>query len=224
MILAINTAFMEANVGLILDNGKRIERTIDAKSKHSENVLKTIDEVCEEAGINIRDIEHFAVVIGPGSFTGIRIGVAIIKAVGCVNEKAKFYPVSSLELMAYIYSQKNNNSFAIVLNALSNLFFVANFDKGGIKIKEERMIDRCELDKINVKKVCLAGDLNLNEADYIQIQTSNLLDFAESLVKQGKSEKIENVTPLYLRPSQAEANLKSVKKVWKLVDKYKDKM
>ena len=224
MILAINTAFMEANVGLILDNGKRIERTIDAKSKHSENVLKTIDEVCEEAGINIRDIEHFAVVIGPGSFTGIRIGVAIIIAVGWVNEKAKFYPVSSLELMAYIYSQKNNNSFATVLNALSNLFFVANFDKGGIKIKEERMIDRCELDKINVKKVCLAGDLNLNEADYIQIQTSNLLDFAESLVKNGKSEKIEKVTPLYLRPSQAEANLKSVKKVWKLVDKYKDKM
>ena len=57
MILAINTAFMEANVGLILNDGKRIERTIDAKSKHSEHVLKTIDEVCTEAGVNINDIE-----------------------------------------------------------------------------------------------------------------------------------------------------------------------
>ena len=131
MILAINTAFMDANIGLILDDGKRIERTIDAKSKHSENVLKTIDEVLEEAGISIRDIDNFAVVIGPGSFTGIRIGVAIIKAIGCVNNKAKFYPVSSLELMAYIYSQKNKNSFATILNALSNLYFVAKFDKNG---------------------------------------------------------------------------------------------
>ena len=48
MLLAINTAFMDANIGLVLDNGKILSRTIDAKSKHSENVLKTIDEMCEE--------------------------------------------------------------------------------------------------------------------------------------------------------------------------------
>ena len=224
MILAINTAFMEANVGLILNDGKRIERTIDAKSKHSENVLKTTDEVCTEAGVNINDIENFAVVVGPGSFTGIRIGVAIIKAIAVVNEKAKFFPVSSLELMAYIYSQKNNNSFATVLNALSNLFFVAEFDKNGIKLKEERMIERCELEKIKERKVCLKGDLVLENADYIEITTHELLNFALSLVENGKSESIENVNPLYLRPSQAEANLKSVKKVWKIVDKCDDKM
>ena len=212
MILAINTAFMDANIGLILDDGKRIERTIDAKSKHSENVLKTIDEVLEEAGISIRNIDNFAVVIGPGSFTGIRIGVAIIKAIGCVNNKAKFYPVSSLELMAYIYSQKNKNSFATILNALSNLYFVAKFDKNGIKIEEERMIEKCELEKIKMKKVQLNGDLNLEDADSVDITCDSLLSFAEVLVTKGKSESVDNINPLYLRPSQAEANLKSTKK------------
>ena len=45
MILAINTAFLNANLGIIADKNVRFEETIDAKSKHSENVLKTIDSL-----------------------------------------------------------------------------------------------------------------------------------------------------------------------------------
>lgn len=212
MVLAINTAFMEANIGLVLDDGKRFERTIDAKSKHSENVLKTIDALCETAGVKLQDIDNFAVVVGPGSFTGIRIGVAIMKAIGVVKD-AKFFPVSSLDLMAYIYTQKNNIDFTTVLNGLSNLFFVAGYKKGGIKVQEERMIEKCELEKITQKLVCLKDDLALQNADYVEITTENLLDYALFLVANDRSVKIENLNPVYLRPSQAEANLKSVKKV-----------
>lgn len=213
MILAINTAFMEANIGLVLDDGRRILRTIDAKTKHSENVLKEIDGILEEANVKIGDIENFSVVVGPGSFTGLRIGVAIIKAIGVVSEKAKFFPVSSLELMAYIYSQTNKNSFQTVLNALSNFFFVADFDKNGIKIGNERMIEKCELEKNKEKKVCLEGDLDLDGADYVKITTPHLLDYSEFLVKEGRSLSATEIVPLYLRPSQAEANLKNLKKV-----------
>ncbi len=208
MILAINTAFMNANIGIIRDDGLRFERTIDAKSKHSENVLKTIDELCLQAGVDINDIDDFAVVVGPGSFTGIRIGVAIIKAIGCVRENARFYPVSSLSLMAYIYSQKNKHSFVTILNALSGLIFVANFDENGLKVKEERMIERCELEKISEQKVCLKDDYSLENADYVEITTENFLDYVQFLVKKGQRANLEEINPVYIRPSQAEANLK----------------
>ena len=141
MLLAINTAFMDANLGLILDDGNVIERTIDAKSKHSENVLKTIDEMCEEANVVFREIDKVAVIVGPGSFTGIRIGVAIIKALGCVNENLKVYPLTSLEFMAYIYLQNHKEDITCVLNALSGLYFVARFDKDMNKLEEEKMVD-----------------------------------------------------------------------------------
>lgn len=213
MILAMNTAFLTANLGLIKEDGTKYEKCIDAKSKHSENVLKTIDELLNQAKANINEVDKVAVVVGPGSFTGVRIGVAIVKGMGAVNEKLKVYPVSSLELMAYIYSQKHKKDFVCVLNALSNLFFVCEFDKNGIKQGKERMIDRETLDAINLGKVCLENDLELDGAEYVEITTSNLLDFAELLVSKNEWKDAQIVEPVYIRPSQAEANLKSNKNV-----------
>ena len=89
-MLAINTAFMTANLALKTAKGKTVLKDIDAKSKHSENVLKTIDQMCEEANVNILDVKTVAVVVGPGSFTGLRIGTAIAKALGAVNKDLKF--------------------------------------------------------------------------------------------------------------------------------------
>lgn len=211
MILAINTAFLTANLGLILDNGDCHGKTIDAKSKHSENVLKTIDELCQEAKVNIGDVDKVSVVVGPGSFTGIRIGVAIVKGLGVVKENLKVFPVSSLELMAYIYSQKHKSSFVCVLNALSNLYFVCEFDENGIKTGEERMIDKGELEKINKKLVCLGGDLEMDGADYVEITTENFLEYTKKITQEKSGISADLVEPVYIRPSQAEANLKSPK-------------
>ncbi len=209
MLLAINTAFMDANIGLVLDNGKILCRTIDAKSKHSENVLKTIDEMCEEGNVLFRDIDKVAIVVGPGSFTGIRIGVAIIKALGSVNTNLKVYPITSLELMAYIYLQNHKEKITCVLNALSNLYFVASFDENGNKIKKENMVEKLDHDD---KLVVLKGDLVLDDADSVEMDTSSLINFAKEILKEKDSISAEKLEPLYLRPSQAEANLKTNKK------------
>lgn len=209
MLLAINTAFMDANIGLVLDNNKILGRTIDAKSKHSENVLKTIDEMCEEGNVLFRDIDKVAIVVGPGSFTGIRIGVAIIKALGSVNTNLKVYPITSLELMAYIYLQNHKEKITCVLNALSNLYFVASFDENGKKIKKENMVEKLDHDD---KLVVLKGDLVLDDADSVEMDTSSLVNFAKEILKEKDSISAEKLEPLYLRPSQAEANLKTNKK------------
>ncbi|MDE6583182.1 MAG: tRNA (adenosine(37)-N6)-threonylcarbamoyltransferase complex dimerization subunit type 1 TsaB, partial [Clostridia bacterium] len=120
-MLVINTAFMTANLGLETADGKICVKELDAKAKHSENVLKTIDELCEETGVNVLDVGTVAVVTGPGSFTGLRIGVSIAKALGCVNEGLKFLSLSSLELMAYISvkNHKHDTDFVCAIDALS---------------------------------------------------------------------------------------------------------
>lgn len=209
MLLTINTAFMDANIGLVLDSGKILSRTIDAKSKHSENVLKTIDEMCEEGNVRFRDIDKVAVVIGPGSFTGIRIGVAIVKALGCVNLNLKVYPITSLELMAYIYLQNHKEKITCVLNALSNLYFTAKFDDDGKKLEKEKMVDKLNDDE---KIIVLKGDLNLPNSVSVELNTVSLVDFALKKIEKDMPISAENLEPLYLRPSQAEANLKSNKK------------
>ncbi len=209
MLLTINTAFMDANIGLVLDSGKILSRTIDAKSKHSENVLKTIDEMCEEGNVRFRDIDKVAVVIGPGSFTGIRIGVAIVKALGCVNLNLKVYPITSLELMAYIYLQNHKEKITCVLNALSNLYFTAKFNDEGKKLEKEKMVDKLNDDE---KIIVLKEDLNLPNSVSVELNTVSLVDFALKKIEKDMPISAENLEPLYLRPSQAEANLKSNKK------------
>jgi tRNA threonylcarbamoyl adenosine modification protein YeaZ len=205
-MLAINTAFMTANLGLKTADGSVVLRDIDAKSKHSENVLKTIDEMCEQANVNVLDVGTVAVVVGPGSFTGLRIGTAIGKALGCVNPKLKFLALSSLELMAYVVKKKAlaSGNFVCAINALSNLFFVAYFDKNGIKLKDEQMIDFAEFEKINLPKFCLAGDIKGLGCEEIMLECGDFLDFALQEEEKGKFAQEKELVPVYLRLSQAE--------------------
>lgn len=203
-MLAINTAFLTANLALESSRGV-FTKTLDAKSKHSENVLKNIDDLCKEANIDILDVDTVAVVTGPGSFTGLRIGVAIAKALGCVNKNLKFVSVSSLELMAYIVAKNRLNQgqdFVCVLNALSNFYFVGYFDKNGTKLKSETMVEKEVYDQITVQKFGLTGDLEGLQT--VEISSLDLLEFAKTK-HEFISEK--ELLPLYLRPSQAESDL-----------------
>lgn len=208
-MLAINTAFMTANLALETPDGRTIYRELDAHSKHSENVLKTIDEMCQEGGIDVLDVGTIAVVVGPGSFTGLRIGTAIAKALGCVNKKLKFVGLSSLELMANIVTENKlcSENFVCVLNALSDLYFVAYFDKTGIILQEERMIDKQEYLGIKQPIFGLKGDLQDEHINQIEITSEDLLAFAKKQEKLGKFVALEELLPVYLRLSQAEDNL-----------------
>lgn len=208
-MLAINTAFMTANLALKTPDGKVVLKDIDAKSKHSENVLKTIDQMCEEARCDILDVGSVAVVVGPGSFTGLRIGTAIAKALGCVKNDTKFIAISSLELMAFIAAKtkKISENFVCAINALSDLYFVAYFDEKGIKLQEETMIEKDVFDAINEPIFVLKDDVEGDGLNEIEIKTADFLEFALILEAQKKFVKESELEPVYLRLSQAEANL-----------------
>ena len=209
-MLAINTALLTANLAL-KTKGENFYKEIDAKSKHSENVLKAIDELCQEANLDISDIGILSVVLGPGSFTGLRIGTAIAQALGSVNKSLKFVGVSSLELMAYIIAKNKlnkNKNFSCVINALSDLFFVANFDQNGIIIGEQRIIDKSEFLSLNEEVFALKDDLPKYDLNLVELSCEALLEFSELKAEKQDFLPLDEVLPIYLRASQAEDNLK----------------
>lgn len=214
-MLAINTAFMTTNLALKTDN-KTVLRELDSSCKHSENVLKTIDEMCQEAQIDILDEKVVAVVTGPGSFTGLRIGVSIAKALGCANKNLKFISMSSLDFMAYIVSKNNlcQGEFVCALNALSNLFFVSTYDKDGTKTQNEKMIEKSAFEEIKSPIFVLDGDLKSDSDHTISMTSKDLLEYALKLENAGLFTSEKDLLPVYLRASQAEDNLsKKDKKV-----------
>ena len=88
-ILAIDTTTKKAAVALKDDN-HIFFRQIDNEITHSEKLLPLLNEVLIETNTALKDIDLFAITLGPGSFTGVRIGIASIKAIAKVTNKKIF--------------------------------------------------------------------------------------------------------------------------------------
>ncbi len=99
-ILGIDTSAVCACVA-VTENGKILsESSVNTGLTHSRTLLPMIDSTLKNAEINLSEIDFFACSVGPGSFTGVRIGVAAVKGL-CDGLGKKVMPVSTLEALAY---------------------------------------------------------------------------------------------------------------------------
>ncbi len=82
IILAIDSCSLPGSISLCRGNEIRFEQMLDTGLSHSLTLLETVDEALTAGGADICDVDIFAVSSGPGSFTGLRIGLATVKAFG----------------------------------------------------------------------------------------------------------------------------------------------
>ena len=157
-ILSIDTTTKTASVALKIDN-KIFKKDIDNEITHSEKLLPLIHNILKEQNLNINNIDKYIVLNGPGSFTGIRIGLATIKAFTMVNKK-EIISMSSLEAIALsTYIKLNTNEKKYVLSLID-----ARNDRvyyGLFKIYKEN-------NKIYIQNECvLNNDLIENALNYL---------------------------------------------------------
>jgi len=98
-ILSIDTTTKVAAVS-VLYNDKIIEKSISNEVTHSEKMLPLIDEILKENNLTLQNIDMYACINGPGSFTGIRIGLSTLKAFSLVDNK-KIFSMPSTDLLSY---------------------------------------------------------------------------------------------------------------------------
>ena len=100
MLLAVESSSKSLSVALFQDN-RLIEEifTISEGRTHSEKLLPLVDQILRTQNLKINDIVSFAVAVGPGSFTALRVGMATVMGLAC-GIKAPIYPVSSLKALA----------------------------------------------------------------------------------------------------------------------------
>lgn len=97
-ILAIDTTTKKATVALKTEDNIYLKE-LDNEITHSEKLLPLLDEVLKMSNNSLKDVDLFALTLGPGSFTGVRISIATIKAIAKVMDK-KIFGTTSLELLA----------------------------------------------------------------------------------------------------------------------------
>ncbi|HOI45980.1 MAG TPA: tRNA (adenosine(37)-N6)-threonylcarbamoyltransferase complex dimerization subunit type 1 TsaB, partial [Candidatus Aminicenantes bacterium] len=98
-ILAVDTTTWTGSVALLEDAKLVCEVNWESRSSHASRLLSSVDHVLEAGGIQIRDVDGFAVAVGPGSFTGIRIGLSTVKALAFASRKP-VAAVSTLRALA----------------------------------------------------------------------------------------------------------------------------
>ena len=98
-VLGIETATAVCSVALLENIGVSVERSISLKQMHSEKIMFLIDECLTSAKSDLRSIDGIAVSIGPGSFTGLRIGLSVAKGLA-YSSGLKIVAVPTLEALA----------------------------------------------------------------------------------------------------------------------------
>lgn len=182
--LAIDTTMETLAIALSI-NGKDITQTIETdKKKHNATLLPAIDGILDEYNASIKDIDIFGVVVGPGSFTGIRVGVAAINAFAFAMKK-KVIEVTSLELGRV---DNENEDILSLIDCRHNNFYAGLFQKDKV---EYMAITKKEADKIQVKHILCKNP-----------SPNSLLKIMKQKIDNNKFS--EKAKPFYLKKSSAE--------------------
>lgn len=99
-VLALETTSTSGGVAIAAAGAIRAAALLDIRVTHSERLMPQIDSLLDQAGMTIDDIDMVAVSNGPGSFTGVRIGLATAKGI-CEAKQIPLWPVHSLDLLAH---------------------------------------------------------------------------------------------------------------------------
>jgi tRNA threonylcarbamoyladenosine biosynthesis protein TsaB len=215
-ILAIDTSSPICSVAILENDNLVDEINLDDGRTHSENLMPLIDSVLKRNKLDIKDIEMISCSVGPGSFTGIRIGVSTIKPMAEILN-IKIASVTSLEVLAR--NIENAETIVSLIDARNNQVYCGIFDQKYNK-KEEYLAD----DISNVIEV-------LKKYENIVLTGSGTILHKELLIKSlispkfcsennqsakncgkiGYKKYVENnlcdsdtIIPIYLRKSQAE--------------------
>lgn len=224
LTLSIDTSTEKGSVA-ILDGENVIGAVfISQKKSYSQILIPSIDFLLHQHSLSLKDVEGFSVSIGPGSFTGIRIGISCVKAFSLALKK-KIAPVSSLFALAYKLREFKNSFICPVIDAKKGEIFSSLYlIKENIEIIIEEgcyapsdffprlpgeviyfIGNGCNLWKREIEKTFKGKPVFL---DFNTFLAEEIGKIGYKILLEGKGKEPHEIFPLYYRPSEAELKKK----------------
>ena len=216
--LSIDTSSEICGVSLLEDDKLIDDNSLNNGRTHSENLMPLIKEILDRNNIDLSGIDLISIVVGPGSFTGIRIGVATVKALAEVH-KIKIATVTSLEALA----ENIEGDFIKIglIDARNDQVYCGIFDREN-NLLEKYIADSIDyaieqITKYKGKNIAVSGNGAIKYRELLSEKIPNIIfcedniQKAENVGKIGYRKYLRNelqtsdtVMPLYMRKSQAE--------------------
>lgn len=227
-ILGIDTSAKTSSVGIVEDGKVVDEVFVNEGLTHSETIMPMIDKLLKQNNISVDDIDAYAVNNGPGSFTGVRIGVAVVKGMAFKDDK-DCYEVSTLDSIAYNCIYKDGKVVSCI-DARRNQVFNAVYSVSKGKLTKEvndRSIlikDLYEELKDVEENIYFVGDGQDKVLDYFSEndmlkENFKFPEYLENVQRgtntamiaynnQSSKKKGKDILPQYLKLTQAEQELR----------------
>lgn len=224
--LAIDTSTMMATCAVIDGDYLLGEFSLNQDMSHSENLIPMVKEILDNLKLQPRDIDLYGIAIGPGSFTGLRIGAATIKAFAHVFDKT-IIGVSTLEALAY--NLPYNGTIVPMIDARRNRVYTGVYQWEGQELKN--MVAAAAIDIDELLDMLLAyediivngnglhlyrekildklGDrVRLAPIGLRECKASSVAELARVKYETGIRDDYYSLVPDYLRESQAQRELR----------------
>ncbi len=192
--LAVDTSSRYLTVLAVKDGLTILRHLPECAMRHSVILMDEIDSALNEAGLAPDDCDFFSAVTGPGSFTGIRIGIAAVKGFATATNKP-LLGVTAFELIAY---NVNSADFYVVIDAAHGHCYVCGFGGDKKVTLPPSYLSFGEVEKLHAP---LYGFEALPFENYTSLAVKDCLLNAV-LAKEGSL--TDGITALYVRKSQAE--------------------
>ncbi len=218
-ILGIDTTTRFLSLG-IYDNGRICEYNIDLSRKHASFLTVTIKRVIEALGWRFADIDYFVCGLGPGSFTGIRVGLATIKGLAWSLGKP-IVGISTLDILA-----RNINIFdkyiVPVVDAKRSLVYCSIYKiKNGLfnRLSSYMLLTLEDFFKKVKPKSILLGDaagiyregilknirgVTILDKDYWYPQGRHIIELAREKIRKKEFKDAFKIEPIYLYPKECQ--------------------
>lgn len=196
-ILAIDTASKIASVAILEDNRVIQQMNDNTEKEHSITLMPMIKEILEKSKLTLDDIDLIATNIGPGSFTGIRIGIATAKALADVK-RIPTISVNSLEAQAYCAIEGRENEDCKILSIIdakndNRYFAVYRLHNGNLSLYKNPEVSHLSyiIEYVNFnEKLYIIGDFSL-ERQEAMFQAKIAKERAEAKDVNGKYEYVK---------------------------------
>lgn len=211
-ILAVETSSNVASVAVLSDGVLLGEYTVNKKHTHSETLMPMVDRLLSDLELSVSEIDLFAASVGPGSYTGLRIGVATVTGLASALDK-KVIGVGTLEAMAYRLPHAEH-LITPIMDARRGRVYTATYiwEDGELRVLSEPdvvMIEDCISDCGNLLDTIFTGDavtiykeqITNELSDHAFFATeSNVLPSAASVAALAYKKCDEAVLPYELAP------------------------